>query len=92
MKTFADCKVGDEIYIMGAPIKVEHIVKIEPYKDSHIYIDTENHRLLCRKDNECEYYMHCNRETVIKESERHINHLKTLISRIKQSINDLKEI
>jgi hypothetical protein len=92
MKTFADCKVGDEMYIMGIPVQVEHIVKIEPYKDSQVYIDTENHRFLCTKDDECNYYMHCNRETVIKESEKHLNHFKTLISIIQQSINDLKEI
>lgn len=92
MKTFGDCKVGDEIYILlGLPIEIEAITKInDGYK--YRWICTEHHSFFCPKNEEQDGFVFCTCDLAIKELEKQLFRLQNKINTIQQSINDLKEI
>ena len=92
MKTFADCKVGDEIYIvLSTSCKIEKITKIDDH-NKHLCIYTEHYSLPCPKNDGKNLYMFCTCDLAIRELERTIAWHQEHIDAIKQSINDLKEI
>lgn len=92
MKTFADCKVVDEMYIvLSTSCLIEEIAKIDDHH-THLCIHTEHYSLRCPKDDEKHLFMFCNRDLVFKEFERMLAWHQKQINKIQQSINDLKEI
>lgn len=83
MKTFADCKIGDEMYLVfNTSYKIEKITKIDD-RNTHLWIHTENYLLSCPKYSEKHHYMFCTRDLESKILRRRWLGIKIKLIRLK---------
>ena len=93
MKTFKDCKVGDDMYIiLGTSVKIEKITKAFDIDDKTFWIHTESCGLPCPRNEGKYIYMFCTRDLAIDKLKEDLTLYQKYIDTIKESINDLKEI